>query len=102
MQTNSQLVLAQTCSYLSFVLIVSECAGFPLTSLIILHQLEDKMKAHGCFMDFLLQVKMHSRIYTSATTLISHLCKALQSGTQLFGVQHSLLQQVLCTQKYHH
>uniref|UniRef100_A0A672G487 Nucleoporin Nup133/Nup155-like C-terminal domain-containing protein n=1 Tax=Salarias fasciatus TaxID=181472 RepID=A0A672G487_SALFA len=33
-----------------------ESAGFPLTSLIILHQLEDKMKAHGCFMDFLLQV----------------------------------------------
>lgn len=34
-----------------------ESAGFPLTSLIILHQLEDKMKAHGCFMEFLLQVK---------------------------------------------
>nr|XP_057931322.1 nuclear pore complex protein Nup133 isoform X2 [Doryrhamphus excisus] len=33
-----------------------ESAGFPLTSLIILHQLEDKMKAHSCFMDFLLQV----------------------------------------------
>ncbi|XP_034044297.1 nuclear pore complex protein Nup133 [Thalassophryne amazonica] len=33
-----------------------ESGGFPLTSLIILHQLEDKMKAHGCFMDFLLQV----------------------------------------------
>ncbi|XP_023268196.1 nuclear pore complex protein Nup133-like [Seriola lalandi dorsalis] len=32
-----------------------ESIGFPLTSLIILHQLEDKMKAHGCFMDFLLQ-----------------------------------------------
>lgn len=33
-----------------------ENAGFTLTSLILLHQLEDKMKAHHCFMDFLLQV----------------------------------------------
>lgn len=38
----------------------AESAGFPLTSLIILHQLEDKMKAHGCFMDFLLQVHTHA------------------------------------------
>lgn len=38
----------------------AESAGFPLTSLIILHQLEDKMKAHGCFMDFLLQVHTHT------------------------------------------
>uniref|UniRef100_A0A8C4NSG6 Nuclear pore complex protein Nup133 n=1 Tax=Dicentrarchus labrax TaxID=13489 RepID=A0A8C4NSG6_DICLA len=37
-------------------------AGFPLTSLIILHQLEDKMKAHGCFMDFLLQVGLLDRL----------------------------------------
>ncbi|XP_019750267.1 nuclear pore complex protein Nup133-like, partial [Hippocampus comes] len=37
-----------------------ESAGFPLTSLIILHQLEDKMKAHSCFMDFLLQVHTKS------------------------------------------
>ncbi|XP_062865729.1 nuclear pore complex protein Nup133 isoform X2 [Trichomycterus rosablanca] len=33
-----------------------ESAGFTLTSLILLHQLEDKMKAHHCFMDFLLQI----------------------------------------------
>uniref|UniRef100_A0A673JYV0 Nuclear pore complex protein Nup133-like n=1 Tax=Sinocyclocheilus rhinocerous TaxID=307959 RepID=A0A673JYV0_9TELE len=32
-----------------------EGAGFTLTSLILLHQLEDKMKAHRCLMDFLLQ-----------------------------------------------
>lgn len=37
-----------------------ENAGFPLTSLILLHQLEDKMKAHHCFMDFLLQVSRQS------------------------------------------
>ncbi|XP_061626192.1 nuclear pore complex protein Nup133 [Phyllopteryx taeniolatus] len=39
-----------------------ESAGFPLTSLIILHQLEDKMKAHTCFMDFLLQVGLLERL----------------------------------------
>lgn len=43
-----------------FVSVGSESTGFPLTSLIILHQLEDKMKAHGCFMDFLLQVRTHT------------------------------------------
>ncbi|XP_037107149.1 nuclear pore complex protein Nup133 isoform X2 [Syngnathus acus] len=39
-----------------------ESAGFPLTSLIILHQLEDKMKAHNCFMDFLLRVGLLERL----------------------------------------
>ncbi|XP_056136281.1 nuclear pore complex protein Nup133 [Lampris incognitus] len=39
-----------------------ESATFSLTSLIILHQLEDKMKAHGCFMDFLLQVGLLDRL----------------------------------------
>ncbi|KAK0135018.1 Nuclear pore complex protein Nup133 [Merluccius polli] len=39
-----------------------ESGGFPLTSLIILHQLEDKMKAHVCFMDFLLQVGLLERL----------------------------------------
>ncbi|XP_016415710.1 nuclear pore complex protein Nup133 [Sinocyclocheilus rhinocerous] len=36
-----------------------EGAGFTLTSLILLHQLEDKMKAHRCLMDFLLQVPQY-------------------------------------------
>ncbi|MEQ2192180.1 hypothetical protein XENOCAPTIV_008186, partial [Xenoophorus captivus] len=40
-----------------------ESAGFPLTSLIILHQLEDKMKAHCYFMDFLLQVSQISLLF---------------------------------------
>ncbi|XP_013855856.1 nuclear pore complex protein Nup133, partial [Austrofundulus limnaeus] len=39
-----------------------ESAGFPLTSLIIFHQLEDKMKAHDCFMNFLLQVGLLDRL----------------------------------------
>lgn len=52
------------------VLSCPESAGFPLTSLIILHQLEDKMKAHGCFMDFLLQVgHLHRNIFQSRIIL---------------------------------
>lgn len=39
-----------------------ESGGFSLTSLIILHQLDDKMKAHICFMDFLLQVGLLDRL----------------------------------------
>ncbi|KAI5089830.1 nuclear pore complex protein Nup133, partial [Silurus meridionalis] len=39
-----------------------ENAGFPLTSLILLHQLEDKMKAHHFFMDFLLQTGLLDRL----------------------------------------
>uniref|UniRef100_A0A8B9HKR4 Nucleoporin 133 n=1 Tax=Astyanax mexicanus TaxID=7994 RepID=A0A8B9HKR4_ASTMX len=39
-----------------------ESAGFTLTSLILLHQLEDKMKAHHCFMDFLLQTGLLDRL----------------------------------------
>ncbi|XP_063058946.1 nuclear pore complex protein Nup133 [Engraulis encrasicolus] len=39
-----------------------ERAGFPLTSLILLHQLEDKMKAHGCLIDFLNQMGLLERL----------------------------------------
>lgn len=34
-----------------------EAAGFSNTSLILLHQLEDKTKAHSFFIEFLHQVK---------------------------------------------
>lgn len=37
---------------------LSEAAGFSNTSLILLHQLEDKTKAHSFFIDFLHQVKV--------------------------------------------
>lgn len=50
----------------------AESAGFPLTSLIILHQLEDKMKAHGCFMDFLLQVRTHMHAHTHALMVLEY------------------------------
>uniref|UniRef100_A0A8C9WD56 Nuclear pore complex protein Nup133 n=1 Tax=Scleropages formosus TaxID=113540 RepID=A0A8C9WD56_SCLFO len=39
-----------------------ENAGFTLTSLILLHQLEDKMKAHSFFMNFLQQVGLLERL----------------------------------------
>ncbi|XP_036386531.1 nuclear pore complex protein Nup133 [Megalops cyprinoides] len=39
-----------------------ESAGFSLSSLILLHQLEDKMKAHCFFMDFLQQVGLLERL----------------------------------------
>ncbi|KAL7845456.1 hypothetical protein AOLI_G00236480 [Acnodon oligacanthus] len=43
-----------------------ENAGFTLTSLILLHQLEDKMKAHHCFMDFLLQTGLLDRLSSAS------------------------------------
>uniref|UniRef100_A0A8C1IDK1 Nucleoporin 133 n=1 Tax=Cyprinus carpio TaxID=7962 RepID=A0A8C1IDK1_CYPCA len=43
-----------------------EGAGFTLTSLILLHQLEDKMKAHRCLMDFLLQTGLLDRLTSTA------------------------------------
>ncbi|XP_027803794.2 nuclear pore complex protein Nup133 isoform X1 [Marmota flaviventris] len=42
-----------------------EAPGLSNTSLIILHQLEDKMKAHGLLVDFLHQVGLFGRLHTS-------------------------------------
>uniref|UniRef100_A0A8D2BCI1 Nuclear pore complex protein Nup133 n=1 Tax=Sciurus vulgaris TaxID=55149 RepID=A0A8D2BCI1_SCIVU len=42
-----------------------EAPGLSNTSLIILHQLEDKMKAHGLLVDFLHQVGLFGRLGTS-------------------------------------
>ncbi|XP_056422828.1 nuclear pore complex protein Nup133 isoform X2 [Hyla sarda] len=41
-----------------------EAAGLTNTSLILLHQLEDKMKAHSFFLDFLHQVGLFDRLST--------------------------------------
>ncbi|KAM3931156.1 nuclear pore complex protein Nup133 [Leptodactylus fuscus] len=41
-----------------------EAAGLSNTSLILLHQLEDKMKAHSFFLDFLHQVGLFERLST--------------------------------------
>lgn len=72
-----------------------ESAGFPLTSLIILHQLEDKMKAHGCFMDFLLQVGLLDRL-TQVTVRSSPM------ATRLLLCEHAEKLQAAMVLKNHH
>ncbi|XP_059195379.1 nuclear pore complex protein Nup133 [Centropristis striata] len=72
-----------------------ESAGFPLTSLIILHQLEDKMKAHGCFMDFLLQVGLLDRL--SQVTV-----RSSPMATRLLLCEHAEKLQAAMVLKNHH
>ncbi|XP_029988402.1 nuclear pore complex protein Nup133 isoform X2 [Sphaeramia orbicularis] len=72
-----------------------ESAGFPLTSLIILHQLEDKMKAHGCFMDFLLQVGLLDRL-TQVTVRSSPM------ATRLLLCEHAEKLHAAMVLKNHH
>uniref|UniRef100_A0A6Q2XRS8 Nuclear pore complex protein Nup133 n=1 Tax=Esox lucius TaxID=8010 RepID=A0A6Q2XRS8_ESOLU len=72
-----------------------ESAGFPLTSLIILHQLEDKMKAHGCFMEFLLQVGLLDRL--GQTTV-----RSSPMATRLLLCEHAEKLQAAMTLKNHH
>lgn len=72
-----------------------ESAGFPLTSLIILHQLDDKMKAHGCFMDFLLQVGLLDRL--SQVTV-----RSSPMATRLLLCEHAEKLQAAMVLKNHH
>ncbi|XP_027034885.2 nuclear pore complex protein Nup133 [Tachysurus fulvidraco] len=72
-----------------------ENAGFPLTSLILLHQLEDKMKAHHCFMDFLLQTGLLDRL-TSTTVRSSPM------ATRLLLREHAEKLMAAVTLKNHH
>ncbi|KAK6300458.1 hypothetical protein J4Q44_G00285560 [Coregonus suidteri] len=72
-----------------------ENSGFPLTSLIILHQLEDKMKAHGCFMDFLLQVGLLDRLGQTAV-------RSSPMATRLLLCEHAEKLQAAMTLKNHH
>ncbi|GLD68181.1 nuclear pore complex protein Nup133 [Lates japonicus] len=72
-----------------------ESAGFPLTSLIILHQLEDKMKAHGCFMDFLLQVGLLDR-------LGQVMVRSSPMATRLLLCEHAEKLQAAMVLKNHH
>ncbi|XP_040926973.1 nuclear pore complex protein Nup133 isoform X2 [Betta splendens] len=72
-----------------------EGAGFPLTSLIILHQLEDKMKAHSCFMDFLLQVGLLDRL--SCVTV-----RSSPMATRLLLCEHAEKLQAAMVLKNHH
>lgn len=72
-----------------------ESAGFPLTSLIILHQLEDKMKAHGCFMDFLLQVGLLDRLGQVPV-------RSTHMATRLLLCEHAEKLQAAMVLKNHH
>ncbi|XP_062303881.1 nuclear pore complex protein Nup133 [Osmerus eperlanus] len=72
-----------------------ESSGFPLTSLIILHQLEDKMKAHGCFMDFLLQVGLLEHLGQSSV-------RSLPMATRLLLCEHAEMLQAAAVLKNHH
>lgn len=72
-----------------------ESGSFPLTSLIILHQLEDKMKAHSCFMDFLLQVGLLDRL--SQVTV-----RSTPMATRLLLCEHAEKLQAAMVLKNHH
>ena len=52
------LVSSHVVSRVCLVIVSPEAPGFSNTSLIILHQLEDKMKAHSFLMDFIHQVSI--------------------------------------------
>ncbi|XP_047222929.1 nuclear pore complex protein Nup133 [Girardinichthys multiradiatus] len=72
-----------------------ESAGFPLTSLIILHQLEDKMKAHCYFMDFLLQMGLLDRL--GQVTV-----RSSPMATRLLLCEHAEKLQAAMALKNHH
>ncbi|KAJ0051108.1 hypothetical protein NL108_013845, partial [Boleophthalmus pectinirostris] len=72
-----------------------ESGGFPLTSLIILHQLEDKLKAHGCFMDFLLQVGLLDRLGSVSV-------RSSPMATRLLLCEHAEKLQASMVLKNHH
>ncbi|KAA0721879.1 Nuclear pore complex protein [Triplophysa tibetana] len=72
-----------------------EGAGFTLTSLILLHQLEDKMKAHRCLMDFLLQTGLLDRL-TSTTA------RSTPMATRLLLCEHAEKLSAAIVLKNHH
>ncbi|XP_076851304.1 nuclear pore complex protein Nup133 [Brachyhypopomus gauderio] len=72
-----------------------ESAGFTLTSLILLHQLEDKMKAHHCFMDFLLQTGLLDRL--SSVTV-----RSSPMATRLLLCEHAEKLAAAVVLKNHH
>ncbi|XP_016362068.1 nuclear pore complex protein Nup133-like [Sinocyclocheilus anshuiensis] len=72
-----------------------EGAGFTLTSLILLHQLEDKMIAHRCLMDFLLQTGLLDRL-TSTTVRMSPM------ATRLLLCEHAEKLSAAIVLKNHH
>ncbi|XP_066515739.1 nuclear pore complex protein Nup133 [Hoplias malabaricus] len=72
-----------------------ESAGFTLTSLILLHQLEDKMKAHHFFMDFLLQMGLLDRLSSSSV-------RSSPMATRLLLCEHAEKLSAAVVLKNHH
>ncbi|XP_062404993.1 nuclear pore complex protein Nup133 [Sardina pilchardus] len=72
-----------------------EGAGFPLTSLILLHQLEDKMKAHGCLLDFLNQMGLLERLGSTAV-------RSSPMATRLLLCEHAEKLTAAIVLKNHH
>ncbi|XP_075452982.1 nuclear pore complex protein Nup133 isoform X2 [Ascaphus truei] len=72
-----------------------ETAGFSNTSLILLHQLEDKMKAHSFFLDFLHQVGLFHRLNTCQV-------KGFAMATRLLLSEHAEKLSAAIVLKNHH
>ncbi|KAF3823823.1 hypothetical protein GH733_006827 [Mirounga leonina] len=72
-----------------------EAPGFSNTSLIILHQLEDKMKAHSFLMDFVHQVGLFGRLGTFAV-------RGMPMATRLLLCEHAeKLSAAIVLKNYH-
>ncbi|XP_018416810.1 PREDICTED: nuclear pore complex protein Nup133 [Nanorana parkeri] len=72
-----------------------EAASLSNTSLILLHQLEDKMKAHSFFVDFLHQVGLFDRLYT-------YQMRELVMATRLLLCEHAEKLSAAIVLKNHH
>ncbi|XP_041108732.1 nuclear pore complex protein Nup133 [Polyodon spathula] len=72
-----------------------ETVGFSQTSLILLHQLEDKMKAHCFFIDFLLQVGLFERLGTAQV-------RGIPLATRLLLCEHGEKLSAAIVLKNHH
>ncbi|KAM5235648.1 nuclear pore complex protein Nup133 [Ctenodactylus gundi] len=72
-----------------------EAPGLSNSSLIILHQLEDKMKAHGLLVDFLHQVGLFGRLGTS-------LIRGTPMATRLLLCEHAEKLSAAIALKNHH
>ncbi|XP_063773624.1 nuclear pore complex protein Nup133 [Pseudophryne corroboree] len=72
-----------------------EAAGLCNTSLIILHQLEDKMKAHSFFLDFLHQVGLFDRLSTCQM-------RGITMATRLLLCEHAEKLSAAIVLKNHH
>ncbi|XP_072437718.1 nuclear pore complex protein Nup133 isoform X3 [Chiloscyllium punctatum] len=73
----------------------SDLSSFSNTSLLLLHQLEDKMKAHYCLMEFLRDVELLSRLETV-------LVRGIPMATRLLLCEHAEKLSAAIVLKNHH